>query len=538
MVENIKILRIESKLNLINNGQIAVEDSVDTDLDFIMWGGKDYAGDITKFLAKNKKGSLDTLNLIGSSTIGGDGLIRHDTNGLLSGGLITIAELNNLISDYDITSYWNRDIVSTPYIEPITPSDVLRVGDGDEDFPSYGFENGPDYGMFYDNIGDYIAFTNGGTRSLEIESLGNDLYLRHGAELDSIFLMSTSSVSNTLVAPYALTTLVDGNATFLAVAQTNGTGTALAGLSAQGEDTYGKIVLEAQSNFGDDSLILEGGVFSLELLDIDILSLYYSDGTVQFIFEHDATIGTSRSEAVAIELFAISSLSTAQIHLVADDNSPLGVVELFLDNQFTMSDQSRNGSTWSSRGIDLSASSSEWNDIEVLLGSEGSLFAAILAASLNVESHVSSHEKGGSDVLNEFYNADPSSGNNSGIVEEINIVTNPGIGKLVGPVGGSSNYAGVRADSITTMPATHIVLESGTGIKKALAIGLYNNNTGATLPGGTGDDLYVSATVAGDFVLSASKPTGSGHIVQKIGSYKAGGNVVRFRPSQTFIELV
>jgi hypothetical protein len=45
-----------------------------------------------------------------------------------------------------------------------------------------------------------------------------------------------------------------------------------------------------------------------------------------------------------------------------------------------LTDQYRTASTWSSTGIPLSASSSEWDDIETLIGSEGSLFGAILAA--------------------------------------------------------------------------------------------------------------------------------------------------------------
>ncbi|MCK9556378.1 hypothetical protein M0R36_11310, partial [bacterium] len=51
------------------------------------------------------------------------------------------------------------------------------------------------------------------------------------------------------------------------------------------------------------------------------------------------------------------------------------------DLNFT--DQYRPGSGWSLlAGIPLSASSDEWDDIETLIGSEGSLFAAIIAASL------------------------------------------------------------------------------------------------------------------------------------------------------------
>lgn len=44
------------------------------------------------------------------------------------------------------------------------------------------------------------------------------------------------------------------------------------------------------------------------------------------------------------------------------------------------SDQYRSGSTWGSGGIPLSAGADEWSDIETLIGSEGSIFGAILAA--------------------------------------------------------------------------------------------------------------------------------------------------------------
>jgi hypothetical protein len=94
-----KILRIVDTISAISNKQIAVEAIVDPDLAYKMWGGKDADGNTTKWLSKDKPIQVTTATLTGGTTTGSDGLVRHDTNGLLSGGAILLADLNALISD-------------------------------------------------------------------------------------------------------------------------------------------------------------------------------------------------------------------------------------------------------------------------------------------------------------------------------------------------------------------------------------------------------------------------------------------------------
>jgi len=57
-----------------------------------------------------------------------------------------------------------------------------------------------------------------------------------------------------------------------------------------------------------------------------------------------------------------------------------GTGRLYFNNTASISDANRAGSTWASPGIRVSASAAEWSAIETLLGSEGSLFGAILAS--------------------------------------------------------------------------------------------------------------------------------------------------------------
>ncbi len=96
--ENKKILRINDVLSAISNGQLAVELVADTELGFKVWGGKDYDGAVVKFLAKDKAAKILSLLITGLSGVNA-GLVKHDTDGLVSGGLMTVAELNALLSD-------------------------------------------------------------------------------------------------------------------------------------------------------------------------------------------------------------------------------------------------------------------------------------------------------------------------------------------------------------------------------------------------------------------------------------------------------
>lgn len=96
--ENKKILRIVSAISSVGIGQIGVEPTVDADLNFRMWGGKDASGDVTKWLAKDKPAYITSLRVATLTSYASLGLVRHDVNGDIDGGLITLATLNTLIT--------------------------------------------------------------------------------------------------------------------------------------------------------------------------------------------------------------------------------------------------------------------------------------------------------------------------------------------------------------------------------------------------------------------------------------------------------
>ena len=87
-LKNESILHISTVLAAaLGNTQLGVEPTPDTDLNFRMWVGKDSGGNITKWIAKDKKArlaSLSLLNLAGA----GVGVLQHDANGNITGGPI------------------------------------------------------------------------------------------------------------------------------------------------------------------------------------------------------------------------------------------------------------------------------------------------------------------------------------------------------------------------------------------------------------------------------------------------------------------
>lgn len=173
MAEQKEIHRINSVISAITPGQIAVEPTVDADLGYIMWGGRDYSGDATKWLAKNKPGSLETIRLIGSSTTGDEGLLRHDDLGNVTGGPITLEDLNDLISDAELQeALWARH-EANGYLYPLTPGDTIITGDGDKDQPAVGFDSGNNYGLYYDDTKTRIKITLGGNDSWMFDRVGS-----------------------------------------------------------------------------------------------------------------------------------------------------------------------------------------------------------------------------------------------------------------------------------------------------------------------------------------------------------------------------
>ena len=83
------ILHIFDKLiSAINSTQLAVEPTDDTDLGFRMWGGKDSAGNITKWLAKDKAARVATLTVQDLASVG-TGYVQSNAQGKLFTGNIT-----------------------------------------------------------------------------------------------------------------------------------------------------------------------------------------------------------------------------------------------------------------------------------------------------------------------------------------------------------------------------------------------------------------------------------------------------------------
>lgn len=94
MGEQRPIKHISGALNALGLDQFGVEATPDPVLGFRQWGGKDSAGNVTAWLARNKAGQLLTLQLTGSTTAAnGNGFLRHNSAGVVTGGALTPGEL-------------------------------------------------------------------------------------------------------------------------------------------------------------------------------------------------------------------------------------------------------------------------------------------------------------------------------------------------------------------------------------------------------------------------------------------------------------
>lgn len=79
-----RIQRIQGPISALNAGQIGVEDTVDADLGFRMHGGKDGAGGVTKWLAKDKPARVSEMTVQDL----GAGAVVSDATGRLSTAVI------------------------------------------------------------------------------------------------------------------------------------------------------------------------------------------------------------------------------------------------------------------------------------------------------------------------------------------------------------------------------------------------------------------------------------------------------------------
>jgi len=102
--ENKRIFHIVDTLANTPITQVSVAPTADSVLGYRPWGGVDATGHATAWLAKDETASISSLILSGGSTTGAAGLLKHDTGGVVTGGLITVAQFNSYLSDGPLTA--------------------------------------------------------------------------------------------------------------------------------------------------------------------------------------------------------------------------------------------------------------------------------------------------------------------------------------------------------------------------------------------------------------------------------------------------
>lgn len=168
-----RIYRISDDLSSLNAQQIGVQDTNDADLGYKMYGGKDDAGVLGLWPAKDKAARFSTLGLIGGSTTGDTGLLRHDTSGNITGGQITISDLNDLISDGEV-GLWQRDGIDN-VLSPATVGDKIKVGAGTVAVPGVAVGDS-NTGAYYDLSTSRLCLAQDGVPSWQFELADTDVH--------------------------------------------------------------------------------------------------------------------------------------------------------------------------------------------------------------------------------------------------------------------------------------------------------------------------------------------------------------------------
>lgn len=133
--QNVAILGIEALISSLGIKQLGCEPDVDPQLGFRMWGGKDSLGAVTKFLAKNKPGSLTELTLTGLSGS------SERTIKVNEDGLIILSDLipNDLPDHNDL----NGLTIGNPHTQyMLIDSDDYEFGSGVDAILSHGLKIG------------------------------------------------------------------------------------------------------------------------------------------------------------------------------------------------------------------------------------------------------------------------------------------------------------------------------------------------------------------------------------------------------------
>lgn len=131
-----RIWHIAADPSTLNATQLCVDDTPDSDLGFPMWCGKDEAGAITKWLAKDRKARVSLLGVITGSITGLAKLSFNDNvlNGSVARFADTATEVTDYIADFgDVSMYaaikWLHDNGGGGG-EPVSLDDAYRVGQG------------------------------------------------------------------------------------------------------------------------------------------------------------------------------------------------------------------------------------------------------------------------------------------------------------------------------------------------------------------------------------------------------------------------
>ena len=273
-----RIYRIEDVITAINNGQIAIEPSVDSDIGVKAFGYKDGDGNVRKCLVKDGGATLNSLSMSGDIDMNSNDITdvnlvdgvdvsdhaeRHKTGGAdeIDGDRLDI--------DWDPSNY--------------TPATVPAEADSVDNLTAHLY-----------GIDQAIGAAGGGTL--------DDAYDYGGAGAGRIIDADNGPVE----------------------------------ISNQNADNT--VLLNLDQN--DSSF------------DPDVLTI--------------SNAGTGH----CIRLSGGSTQDVYGINLLLESSAAL-----------RLTDGYRSGSSWGGDNIVLAASSQEWSDIETLIGSEGSVFAAILAAS-------------------------------------------------------------------------------------------------------------------------------------------------------------
>ena len=128
MTEEVKILHIVDIVSNLDDTQLGMESINDTDLGYKMLCYKDANGNAHKILAKNQDAYIKDLRLTGSTTTGTTGMLKHDTNGDVTGGKITVDTFNNdILSDGPIAGGDLSGSGTVGYLAEFTDTD--EVGD-------------------------------------------------------------------------------------------------------------------------------------------------------------------------------------------------------------------------------------------------------------------------------------------------------------------------------------------------------------------------------------------------------------------------